>query len=157
MVAATGVQFITADVFDPNGGKVRAKFGLLGLSSPDPVLPGEVGLTVATVDAEGEGCGGQIAVIEMAAASGLGLIPQDHRDAMRATTFGTGQLIIAAIQAGAKQIVIGIGGSGTTDGGCGCAQALGIEFYDHAGEVCVQGIGAAVLGEIGRASCRERV
>ena len=148
MVAATGGEFVTADVFDPSGGKIRAKFGLLGLSSPDPVLPGEVGLTAATVDAEGEGCGGQIAVIEMAAASGLGLIPQDRRDPMRATTFGTGQLIIAAIDAGAKQIVIGIGGSGTTDGGCGYAQALGVNFYDSNGELCIQGIGAAGLGSI---------
>ena len=54
----------------------------------------------------------------MAAASGLGLVRGDQRNPMRATTFGTGQLIIAAIAAGAKQIVIGIGGSGTTDGGC---------------------------------------
>ena len=148
MVAATGGEFITADVFDPSGGNIRAKFGLLGLSGSDPLLPGEVGLTAATVDAEGEGCGGQIAVIEMAAASGLGLIRQDRRDPMRATTFGTGQLIIAAINAGAKQIVIGIGGSATTDGGCGCAQALGVDFYDADGEPCIQGIGAAGLGDI---------
>lgn len=148
MVAATGGQFVTADVFDPSGGSLRAKFGLLGLSSSAPVLPGEVGLIAAAADADGEGCGGQIAVIEMAAASGLGLVPQDHRDPMRATTFGTGQLIIAAIEAGAKQIVIGIGGSATTDGGCGCLQALGVDFHDHAGELCVSGMGAAGLGNI---------
>lgn len=150
MVAATGGEFITADVFDPRGGNIRAKFGLLGASSPDAMLPGEVGLTAATAATEGQGHGGQIAVIEMASASGLGLVPQDHRDPMRATTFGTGQLIIAAINAGATQIVIGIGGSGTTDAGCGCAQGLGVEFYDRDGEACIQGLGAAGLGDIAK-------
>ena len=71
---------------------------------------------------------GQSAVIEMAAASGLALLEQSQRNPMRTTTFGTGELINAARQAGCRRIIVGIGGSATTDGGVGCAQAAGAVF-----------------------------
>ena len=107
MVVATGGQFLTADVFDPLGAPLRARFGLLGMPA-GPTLPGEVGLSASAVQSEGEGVpvhdvtGGMTAVIEMAAASGLALVRPNMRDPLRTTTFGTGQLIIAALDAGAR-------------------------------------------------------
>lgn len=69
------------------------------------------------------------AVIEMAAASGLALLSAEQQNPMRTTTFGTGQLIRAAVDGGAKRILLGIGGSATVDGGIGCAQACGSRIY----------------------------
>lgn len=70
------------------------------------------------------------AVIEMAQASGLTLVSPELRDAKRASTFGTGELIRAALDANCTEILIGIGGSATTDGGAGALQALGAKFLD---------------------------
>jgi len=70
------------------------------------------------------------AIIEMAEASGLQLLPPDQRDACRTTTFGTGELIRAALQAGARRIILAIGGSATNDGGAGAMQALGVQMFD---------------------------
>jgi len=70
------------------------------------------------------GLGDDVAVVEMAAASGLGLVDPDERDAVAASTFGTGQLIVAAIEAGAQTVYLGVGGSATTDGGMGAIRAI---------------------------------
>jgi glycerate 2-kinase len=67
---------------------------------------------------------GGTAVLEMAAASGLGLIPEDARDAWAASTYGTGELICAAVDAGAQVVIVGVGGSATTDGGAGALEAI---------------------------------
>lgn len=83
------------------------------------------------------------AIIEMAQASGLTLISEIQRDALRASTFGTGQLIKAALDHGCRELLIGIGGSATTDGGAGCLQALGANFFDAQGKVLSPG-GAAL-------------
>ncbi|MCO6492528.1 MAG: glycerate kinase [Phaeodactylibacter sp.] len=77
---------------------------------------------------------GKTAFIEMAAASGLPLLKQDERSALKTTTFGTGELILDAIQRGAGKILLGIGGSATNDAGMGMAAALGYRFFDKAGE-----------------------
>ena len=152
MVAATGGKTLTADVYDPLGAPIRAHFGLLG--TPDvAVLPGALGLSGSVQRFEGEGgdvVGGEhlTAVIEMAAASGLGLVPPDRRDPLRTTTFGTGQLILTALDAGATGIIMGIGGSATVDGGCGCAQALGVTFVGRDGEACVCGLAGGGLADI---------
>ena len=75
------------------------------------------------------------AVIEMSAASGLALVPDARRDPTQTTTFGTGQLIRAARDSlRCRRILIGIGGSATTDGGCGMAQAMGVRFFHKDGE-----------------------
>ena len=149
MVAATGGESLTADVFDPLGAPIRARFGLLGALA-GPALPGELGLSAAVAAAGGPGAATRrgdrtTAVIEMAAASGLALVPPDRRDPLRTTTFGTGQLILAALDAGARRIIIGIGGSATTDGGCGCAQALGVMFAGPDGEPAICGLGGGGL------------
>lgn len=73
------------------------------------------------------------AVIEMALASGLELVQRHELDALRATTYGTGVLLNAALDAGAKRMIVGLGGSATTDGGAGCLQALGIRLLDDQG------------------------
>ena len=77
---------------------------------------------------------GQTAIIEMAQASGLTLVPENKQNIMKATTFGTGQLILDAINRGVRKIYIGIGGSATNDGGMGMAQALGVKFLDGKGQ-----------------------
>lgn len=73
------------------------------------------------------------AVLEMAAASGLPLVPEDKRNPLKTTTFGTGELLKAAFLAGHRDISIAIGGSATNDGGMGFASALGVRFLDEAG------------------------
>lgn len=73
---------------------------------------------------------GLTAVLEMSEASGLWRIPAERRDVMAASSFGTGELLLAAAQRGVKQIIIGLGGSATNDGGLGMARALGFQFFD---------------------------
>ena len=85
---------------------------------------------------------GQTAVIEMAAASGLPLVPRDRRDPRLTTTHGTGELIKAALDAGLTRLIIGIGGSATNDGGTGMARALGARFLDAQGLELPPGGGA---------------
>jgi len=150
MVVATGGEFLTADVYGPLGEKIRARYGMLGQSSTAS-LPGELGLAGAEVSADGRpGSAGGRAVIEMAAASGLHLVPLDKRDPTLTTTFGTGELMVAALEHGAREMIIGIGGSGTTDGGCGCGQALGVSFIAGDGGPCVCGLAGGGLADIAR-------
>ncbi|ELQ6263856.1 glycerate kinase [Cronobacter malonaticus] len=119
MVAATGGQIITTPVTAPLGNKVDGFFGLLG--------------------------DGETAVVEMAAASGLHLVPAAQRDPRITTSYGTGELILAALERGVKAIIIGIGGSATNDGGAGMMQALGARFLDGEGRELAPG-GAALAG-----------
>ena len=150
MVAATGGTFATAEVIDPLGSSIRARFGLLGAGVQDS-LPGELGLVTAEMQADGQGDpgSGRIAVVEMASASGLWLVRPEDRDPLRTTTFGTGLLIMAALEAGAVEVIVGIGGSATVDGGCGAAQALGVSFVDEDGEGCICGMGGGALSTLG--------
>jgi glycerate kinase len=122
MVAATGGRFVEARVEDPLGRPVKARYG---------ILPG-----------------GRTAVIEMAAASGLTLIAREERNPMLTTTFGTGQLILDAAARGAREIIVGIGGSATVDGGTGMARALGVRFLDAEGRELSGG--GAILEKIRR-------
>ncbi|HVE75244.1 MAG TPA: glycerate kinase [Actinomycetota bacterium] len=73
----------------------------------------------------------QTAIVEMAAASGLVLIPDDRLEPLRATSFGTGELIVEAMRLGAKEVVLGVGGSASSDAGAGIAQALGIKLMSE--------------------------
>ena len=107
LVAATGGSYRTVTVTGPLGEPVAASFGLLG--------------------------DGRTAVLEMASASGLWLVPPGLRDPLRATTRGTGQLLLAALEAGARRVIVGIGGSATNDGGAGLGQALGFRLLDTHG------------------------
>ena len=125
VLQATGGELKLALVTGPLGRPVDAPFGLL----PD----------------------GRTAVMEMASASGIELLSPDELDPMRATTFGTGELILVALAGGVREIVLGIGGSATVDGGMGMAQALGYRLKTADGAACGRG-GAAMrtLAEIDR-------
>lgn len=120
LVTATDGQLRQAEVTDPLGNKISAHWGVLG--------------------------DGRTAVIEMAAASGLPLVPKEKRDPRVTTTYGTGELIKAALAEGLAKIIIGIGGSATNDGGTGMARALGVRFLDAAGREVAAGGGS--LAEI---------
>ena len=86
------------------------------------------------------------AVIEMSAAAGITLVPEELRDPMKTTTFGVGELIGDAISQGVRRFIIGIGGSATNDGGVGMLSALGFEFLDTDGKAVTGG--AAGLGHL---------
>ncbi|VVM45874.1 Glycerate 2-kinase [Pseudomonas fluorescens] len=79
------------------------------------------------------------AIIEMAEASGLQLVPVEQRDACISSTFGTGELIRAALDAGAQRVILAIGGSATNDGGAGAMQALGVKLFDAQGQPLTPG------------------
>lgn len=115
LVDATGGQIITEKVCDPLGSQIEAEFGILG--------------------------DGKTAVIEMATASGLPLVPEDKRNPMFTTTYGTGELIRAALDRGCRKLIVGIGGSATVDGGAGMAQALGAKLLDKSGHEVARGGG----------------
>ena len=106
LIAAMHGTKVTVPVHDPLGRPITAEYGLL----PDGS-----------------------AVIETAAASGLTLLKPEERDALHASTFGTGELICHALKHGVKKLILGLGGSATTDGGAGLARALGISFLDADG------------------------
>ena len=108
LVDATGGVIINHKVTGPLGDQVDAFYGLMG--------------------------DGKVAIIEMAAASGLHLVASEQRNPLQTTTFGTGELIKAVLDKGVEHIIVGIGGSATNDGGLGMAQALGIKMLDTYGK-----------------------
>jgi glycerate kinase len=118
LITATRGRYTETTVEDPLGRHVQATWGML----PD----------------------GQTAVIEMAAASGLPRLQRSERNPMITSTFGTGQLIRAALDAGATRLIIGLGGSATNDAGAGMAHALGARFLDASGRYLSRG-GKALL------------
>ncbi|HRW13303.1 MAG TPA: glycerate kinase [Syntrophomonas sp.] len=83
--------------------------------------------------------GAQTAILEMAAASGLALVPPAQRNPLQATTYGTGELIRAALDQGCRRLIIGIGGSATNDGGAGMARALGVRMMNTQGNDIAEG------------------
>jgi len=117
LVAATEGSLHSILVTGPINQPVQAHFGFLGGSGP------------------------RTAVIEMAAAAGLRLVPSNARNPLLTTTFGVGELIRAALDAGAERILIGCGDSGTNDGGAGAAQALGVRLLDANGNELGRGGG----------------
>lgn len=76
-----------------------------------------------------------LALMDMASAAGLSLVDSAQRDVMRSTTYGVGEMLLAACESGARQIIIGVGGSASNDGGCGMAQAIGVRFMDATGAI----------------------
>lgn len=123
LVAATQGRRLTVCVSGLLGEAVDARFGLLG---PDETT----------------------AVVEMASAAGLPLVPLTRRDPRRATTFGVGELIAKAFETGCARLIVGLGGSATNDGGAGAMQALGVRFLDAAGQPLPPGLGGAALTQI---------
>ena len=117
LVDATGGQTFTTTVTGPLGQPIDAQWGVMGDR--------------------------QTAVIEMALASGLALIPQRRRNPRTTTTAGTGEILKEALERGYTRIIVGLGGSATNDGGAGFASALGAQFLDPAGRPLPPG-GAAL-------------
>ena len=120
LVDATRGRLIEAEVTAPLGNQVKSFFGLSG--------------------------DGKTAIIEMAAASGLHLVPMDERNPCQTTSFGTGELIKQALDLGVQHIILGIGGSATNDGGAGMLQALGLRLLDKNGQSI--GFGGAALSNL---------
>jgi len=108
LVDATGGEMMVTEVTGPLEERVTAHWGILSDKTT--------------------------AVIEMAAASGLPLVPPEKRNPLVTTTYGTGELIRTALDHGCRKLIIGIGGSATNEGGAGMAQALGAKFLDARGE-----------------------
>lgn len=121
IVTGAGGEIVPARVLDPLGREIDSFFG---------ILPDRTG------------------VIEMAAASGLSLIKPEERNPLITTSFGTGQLILKALEAGCTRLIIGLGGSATNDGGVGMAQALGVKFLDQNQQPV--GFGGGELGKIAK-------
>ncbi|CNG11719.1 putative glycerate kinase [Yersinia intermedia] len=120
MVAATAGRIIQVNVTGPLGDEVAAFYGISGDDKS--------------------------AFIEMAAASGLELVPPELRNPLKTTSYGTGELICNALDQGVKHIIIGIGGSATNDGGAGMVQALGVKLLDKQGKQI--GFGGGKLAEL---------
>lgn len=115
LVAAKGGSKAEAMVEGPLGDPVVAEYGILG--------------------------DGKTAVVEMASASGLALVPADKRNPLHTSSFGTGQVIAQALDCGVERLIVGIGGSATNDGGAGMAQALGVSILDSQGKNIERGGG----------------
>jgi glycerate kinase len=108
MCAGLGGEMVEAEVTGPLGERVTAKYCIVN---------------------------GSTAVIEMAEAAGLPLVPPEMRDPMFTTTYGVGELVLDALERGFRKIMITVGGSGTNDGGSGMLEALGAEFFDADGNI----------------------
>ncbi|KRL88099.1 glycerate kinase [Lacticaseibacillus pantheris DSM 15945 = JCM 12539 = NBRC 106106] len=128
LVDATDGQLLTATVTGPLGDPVTATYGLLG--------------------------DGKTAVIEMAAASGIQFVDDTTHNPLVTTTYGTGELIRAALGKGVSKIILGIGGSATNDGGAGMAQAIGIHLRDARGQELPYG--GAALANLATVDVSER-
>ena len=123
-----GGEMVTAVVSDPLGRKVEASYALVN--------------------------GGNTAVIAMSAASGLTLLTPQERNPLVASTYGTGELLLDAARRGCKEIVVGLGGSATNDGGSGMLRALGYRFYDAEGMELIDTI--SILERVQSISTTER-
>lgn len=92
----------------------------------------------------------ELVYVESASAIALAAIPVRQRNVMAASSFGVGELMLRAAQERPSRLVVGLGGSATTDGGCGMAQAIGVRFFDRDDRLLEQPISAGMLGRIGR-------
>jgi glycerate kinase len=130
LVAATEGRLVDVTVTGPLGTPVRTQYGFLG------------------------GRETRTAVLDMASAAGLRLVPRNARDPRKTTTFGVGELIKAALDEGAERVLVGLGDSGTSDGGAGAAQALGVRLLDAQGAEIVRG-GQGLI-DLARIDLRQR-
>lgn len=135
-----GIKYIQIPLADGGEGTIEAIVQGAGGNIQNTFVHGPLG---ERVNAQWAILNDGRAVLEMAQASGLTLVPPENRDALRASSYGTGELICAALDAGCRKILLGIGGSATTDGGVGALQALGARFVDASGNALAPG-GAAL-------------
>ncbi|KQU34456.1 MULTISPECIES: glycerate kinase [unclassified Rhodococcus (in: high G+C Gram-positive bacteria)] len=131
--ALPGVRVDTAPIADGGEGTARTLAAATRGTVHETTVVGPVGEPVPSHWARLGGSERSVAVVEMAAAAGLSLVPHDRRDPGATTTYGVGQLMAAALDAGADTILVGCGDSGTCDGGAGALQALGARILDVQG------------------------
>ena len=117
LVEGMGGVFVTKEVTGPLGEKVEAVYGII--ESKDDLS--------------------KTAIIEMSAAAGITLVPEESRNPMNTTTYGVGELILDAIERGCRHFIVGIGGSATNDGGVGMLQVLGYDFVTQEGKAISYG------------------
>ncbi|MCR5757634.1 MAG: glycerate kinase [Selenomonas sp.] len=116
-------QLQQVEVTGPLGDKISAQYGILATE--------------------------KTAIVEMAAAAGITLVPPHQRNPLRTTTYGVGEILLDAIHKGCRHFIIGIGGSATNDGGLGMLQALGYDMLDEAGKTVPRGaLGLKVLAQV---------
>lgn len=123
-----GGEWVVANVHDPLGRSIEARYVVIN--------------------------DGHTAVMAMSAASGLTLLAADELNPLYASTYGTGELILDAIGRGCSEVIVGLGGSATNDGGAGMLRALGYRFYDDCGRELTATIG--ILERVSRVSAEER-
>lgn len=131
--ACPSAKLLQAPMVDGGEGFTKALVASTGGVMIDRIVTGPVGRPVKSFFGFMGGAGKRTAVIEMAAAAGLRLVPRDSRDPTRTTSYGVGELIVAAMDTGAKRILVGCGDSGINDGGAGMAVALGARLLDSNG------------------------
>ena len=117
LVEGMGGIFVTKEVTGPLGEKIEAVYGVI----------------------ESKEDSSKTAIIEMSAAAGITLVPEESRNPMNTTTYGVGELILDAIERGCRHFIVGIGGSATNDGGVGMLQALGYDFLTREGKAISYG------------------
>lgn len=133
-------EYVSVPVADGGEGTVDAMISATKGSKITTTVTGPLGeLVTACWGMSGDG---KTAIIEMAEASGLALVPIEQRNPLITTSYGTGELILRALDNGARNIIIGIGGSATNDGGAGMMQALGAKLTDANGKEIGQGGGS---------------
>jgi glycerate kinase len=127
LTAAVDGRLARREVMGPRGDPASAPFGTVDFSNVPRAALGLLGLDDETAPE------GTLGIVEMASASGLAMLEPDQRDPMRATSYGTGQLIGAAADSGATMILLGVGGSATHDLGLGALAAMGMDFFSADG------------------------
>ena len=146
-------QVLTVPVADGGEGTVDCFVEAIGAQRVKAVVTGPYGEPIQASYGRKDGC----AIIEMTAAAGLPMVGE-RRDPARSTTYGVGQLIAHAVEHGCREIRLGLGGSATNDGGCGCAAALGVKFYDRQGaEFVPTGLTLDHIHKIDVSRARERL
>ena len=139
-----GDEIVLVPMADGGEGTMEALIGALGGQKVSITVPGPLGDPTPAPFALVPTADGMLGVVEMAQASGLGLIGQERRAPRRTSTRGTGELMVAAIEGGARRLLVCLGGSATNDGGAGMASALGVRFLGVRGDELSPG-GEALL------------
>jgi glycerate kinase len=147
-VLAAGADADVCPIADGGEGTLDALVGALGGSIHQATVVGPLG--EAHTARFGISPDGSTGIVELAEASGMTLVPAEQRDPTRTTTFGTGQLIRTAAEAGCRVVLVAVGGSATCDGGTGLAQALGTRFFDRRGQLIERPMTGGLLTELSR-------
>ncbi|MBR0414969.1 MAG: glycerate kinase [Clostridia bacterium] len=137
-------EVIVSPLADGGEGTAEALLACLGGKMIECDVQNPLGETITATYALTDN---NIAVIDVAAAAGLALVPPEERDPLGASTYGVGQMIDNAIRRGCRDFIIGLGGSATVDGGVGMLEALGLKFYNRFGDR-IRGLKGADVAEI---------